>query len=283
MLTQTYSRHVPGADASITRTLIRDASFCVAVLELRGLALDRGALGHALHFPTRFRRPQLTVLLSGRGYLRTATGVTTLRTGDVVESHQLAHLAEGYGGDACEVLIVDWKDESPLAPRRLSRLGEPELARLRALTAVVNKTAPERWVLELSSCLQSLGFHRPLVTELTSSPAPLRKLYAAVGAALSSLHTQPSLLELAQSLGLSERQVHRQFEQLPHSFASWRELLHESRLDWTTQLLSVPGLPLGQVAQLAGYRSTIALHHALSLRGAATPSAISRGLAERWR
>ena len=63
----------------------------------------------------------------------------------------------------------------------------------------------------------------------------------------------------------------------------WRDFLHETRLDWSAQLLSVPKLGIERASKIAGYRSSIALHHALSTRGGKTPGAIARELAERWR
>jgi transcriptional regulator GlxA family with amidase domain len=171
----------------------------------------------------------------------------------------------------------------------VSSLGAADVARLRALAAAAPSLEPGRWVSELAGQLKALGAPGPAVgpRAIAPAPAPLERLYTALGRALSRLGAQPSLAELAEGLGVGERQVHRGFAELArayaHPFEGWRDFLHQMRVDWAAQLLSVRGLSLGRVAELAGYRSTTALFHAFSARGAATPGAIARRLAEHWR
>jgi AraC-like DNA-binding protein len=289
MLVQSFLREVPEHGAYIARTILRDTRLCVAVVRTQGLVLDRGVIGKAIQFPTRFQRPQLTIVLRGRGYLESRDrGVVTLRPGDVAESHQRDHVAEGYSGSPGEAILVDWEGSVPVTSPRLSRISPGDVSGLSAHVASLSTLPPVGWIAKLSLRLRALGLEPSIIDpdSLAPPPAPMVRLYAALGGALSRLDAQPSLPELAEALGSNERQVHRQLAQLArtygHSFASWRDFLHEMRLDWATQLLSIPEMPLGRVAKLAGYRSTTALHHAYSLRGAETPMTIANRLRERW-
>jgi transcriptional regulator GlxA family with amidase domain len=94
-------------------------------------------------------------------------------------------------------------------------------------------------------------------------------------------------VEVADALELTERQTHRHFQELGRSYAhpnhTWRDFIHDARIGWAMQLLSIPGMSVARVARLAGYGSTIALAHAFTRRGTDPPGTIARRLARRWR
>jgi AraC-like DNA-binding protein len=274
--------------------MMRQERCAVAVLRSRGIAIDYGVITHAVAFRARGQRSQLAIFLAGRGYLTAAGRVLCLHAGDVVECDQRDLDAEGYGGSPCEVIIVDWESAGvfgascPRAPRT-SRLRPGDIARLRALVARLDTTPAAHWFVELCTDLRALGVcvERGLDPRgVPRAPAALARTYGELGGALSRMHEQPSLSELAETLQLSERHVHRRMTELArsyaHPFQGWRDFLHEMRLEWATHLLSIPGAPLPRVARLAGYRSTEALHHAFSARGVEPPSAIARRLAAHW-
>jgi AraC-like DNA-binding protein len=273
--------------------MMRQERCAVAVLQSRGIAIDYGVISHAVAFRARGRRSQLAVFLDGRGYLTTAGRVLSLGAGDVVESDQRDTDGEGYGGSPCEVIIVDWDadiafpERSPRAPRT-SRIGAGDIARLRALVARREEMPAARWFVELCSHLRTLGLGVELGLDPRGvrAPEPLVRTYGELGGALSRMHEQPSLPEIAEALRLSERQVNRRLTDLArsygHPFEGWRDFVHEMRLEWATHLLSIRGVSLARVATLAGYRSTEALFHAFSRRGLETPRAVARRLAEHW-
>ena len=295
MLIQTYRREVPGHDASVERTLLRCSGFCVAVLRARGIVLDHDVIARAVDFFGRYRRPQIAVFLSGRGYVQIEGRVLPLVAGDVVETDQIRTEAEGYAGSPCEVVIFEW-DEGRLfegvrrGPARVSHVGPRDVAHLRSLVARLGSVPADRFVLDLAASLRALGGPRvaePDPRAIPRAPAPFARAYGALGHALSRLDLHPSLPELAGSLGLSERQMSRRLVEIGrrygHPFLGWRDFIEEMRLEWAAHLLSVPNLPLEHVSRLAGYRSTVALCHAFSSRGADTPGRIARRLSERWR
>jgi AraC-like DNA-binding protein len=289
MLVQSFRRDAPEHGAYTSRTMFRDTWLSVAVLCNHGLAIDRGVARGALQFTKRFRRPQLTIVLSGRGYLQLHDGrILSLGPGDIAESSQLDHAAEGYSGTPGRVILIDWEGSlSPGAPR-VSRIGTTDVMALLSLVDEVRARPAASFVSALAHRLEVLGFRRHTIDPdgLAPAPAPMARLYAALGHALSNLNQHPSLPEMAEVMRASERHVNRQLAQLAqrysHSFVGWRDFVHEMRLDWATQLLSIPGISHARIADLAGYRSVSALHHAYHQRGADTPGRIARRLAERW-
>jgi transcriptional regulator GlxA family with amidase domain len=143
------------------------------------------------------------------------------------------------------------------------------------------------WLAELFRLLRGAGLPVELdPAGLARAPEALARTYSVLGEALSRLDAQPSFTEVACAVQSSERQLSRHMGELArsygHPFQGWRDFVHEMRLEWATQLLSVPGVGLGRVASLAGYRSVVALCHAFSMRGAETPRTIARRLAEHW-
>ena len=267
--------------------MLKDTWLSVAVLFNQGVAVDRGVTRPALQFLKRFRRTQLTLVLSGRGYLELAHGgVKTLRAGDVALSHQSDHRGEGYFGG--HVILVDWDGECAIAPQ-FTRIAPNDVLGFLSLVNSMGQKAPIGFVRELSLRLQALGLPRHVIDPdgVTPAPGDMARLYAALGHTLSSLDRHPSLPELAGVMQASERHVHRQLAHLAktygHSFVGWRDFVNEMRLDWATQLLSIPKISTASVVKLAGYRSAIALNHAYRTRGADTPAAIARRLAEHWR
>jgi AraC-like DNA-binding protein len=288
MLVQSYQREVPDTDARIARALLREKDFCVVVVRTRGLALDSGALRHGIKHLERLRRPQLTIVLQGRGYLDLGEHVIELREGDVACTDQRAHRGEGYGPDS-EVILVGWSTGSTMA-FGTGRIDRATVHRLRGHLGEFDRTEPRAWTAALAHELESsVGLDTLPRTPSAITPAPVQlgRLYHALGTAFSRLDTQPSLTEIAESIGVTERQAHRLIAELArkydHPFLGWREMVQEMRLTWAAQLLSIPEMPLGRVARFAGYRSTNALHHACSLRGASTPTTIAKELAHRWR
>jgi AraC-like DNA-binding protein len=294
LLVHRYGRAVSGHDAMLRRTVLRAEHFRVAVMRSRGIASDYGAYMETVACLGRASRSQLSILLAGRGYFARRDRILELEPGSVVESDQAEQEAEGYAGTPCEVIVLEWGASAPFGaglrgPARVSRLGPRDVVALRDLVAVVDDLPAEAWLPRLWAVLQSTGSPSALDPDpraLPVAPPLVRRAYQELGVALSRLETQPTLTELATSLGLGERQTHRRLSDLLRQyglpFEGWRDFVHESRLEWAVQLLSVPEITQGRVARLAGFGSATALHHALSSRGGRTPGAIARTLRHRW-
>lgn len=292
MLAQTFRRRVPERDAFIERTILRERRFCLAIVRSRLIALDRGVIAHAVKFPQRSQRPQLSIVLGGSGYLDVEDREIELRAGEFAVCDQRLLRGEGYGGPGCEVVILDWAPMCPLTSpldTTHGRLDARDLSWLREHVASLTCTPRESWLEAFAARLEAMGITEgvsPFEAPREDTSAALVELYGAMGALLSRLETQPTLTDLAALIGTGERQTKRRLVELAHAyghaFDGFRDFIHETRLDWATQLLSVPDLTLSRVASLAGYRSTVALHHAFSTRGADTPREISQRLAKRW-
>lgn len=293
MLVQRYQRAVPGHDASLRRTVFRDESFRIAVMVSRGIANDFGVYMQTVACQAQARRSQLSILLAGRGYFAPHGRTIELSPGAVVASDQAEQEAEGYAGTPCEVIVLEWDPDDlfepgPRGPAQTARLSRAAVERLRALVARSDEGSAAAWVVELLAVLRASGL--PLRGELDrralSAPAPHATTYGALGDALARLDAQPTLTELAETLGVTERQAHRRLAELLRDygvpFDGWRDFVNESRIEWTLQVLSVAGLSQERAARVSGFRSSTALHHALSLRGAATPGALAKVLRQRW-
>jgi transcriptional regulator GlxA family with amidase domain len=96
----------------------------------------------------------------------------------------------------------------------------------------------------------------------------------------------PSMGELADGVGISERHARRAIDSLQREYAmpldGWRETIADMRLSAAQQLLSIPGMRGSRVATLSGFRSAVALSHAFTRRSAGTPGEMARALGQRW-
>jgi AraC-like DNA-binding protein len=293
MLVQRSEMRVPGTDAICRQAAMRGRGFALSWVWSMGLATDWGVQSHLVKYIRRQTRCQLSIVLAGRGYVRCPTGVSLLREGDVVELDQRFHDDEGYGGSPSEVLVVEWDGDGRLGPERrgpprCSRIGLADTARLRGLVARLSHTEPGAWFAELVTVLRGLGLPAPRVRALDALvPLQAQQLYRAFGSTRAQLERYPSLSELSEELGMSERHLRRGFELLETEFgmttAGWREYLNDTRMSWAQQLLSVPEVPMSRVATMSGFRSPVAFAHAFKSRSGMTPGDVARTLREHWR
>lgn len=291
MLVQRSHLKVPGLAAFTRQVIIRGGDLVVQILTSSGLATDWGVQADFVSYISRQTRSQLSILLEGRGYFELAQGPVDLTPGDVVHSDQGLHADEGYAGSPCTVMILEWGHSSFALPWQgqacRSRIARTDVLALNRLVARIDVTPPLEWVRELYSRLHALGLSQatqPGSPDLSSRHSTA--LYAALGEQRSQLARHPSLLEVANRLGVSERQARRAFRDLAWELSltstGWRDFVSDARMGWAQQLLSIPQLRLADVAQLAGFRSSAALSHAFTMRGPTSPGTIARRLTQAW-
>lgn len=283
---------MPGTDAFFAHVALRRAELGIGYTRSHGLATDWGIQSDLVAYIARQRRTQLSVLLAGRGYFMVGERVCTIEPGDVVETDQRRHDMEGYAGSPCELLILDWEGDDALAPEhrgetRISHLAPRDVERLRAHCAELDSLEHEAWTTRLIDLLRALGLRAPRGVLAPSTESPqLARMYTALGEARARLADQPALDEIAARLGVSDRQVRRNLGDLDRDFglnsAGWRAFLNDARLGYAQQLLSIEGLTIARVAELAGFRSPVALSHAFTVRAGITPGAVRRQLRARW-
>lgn len=272
---------------------VRDQGFAVSVLWSAGIASDWGILSGLTSYIARQRRPQLSIVLRGRGYVATNGVATSLGVGDAVLLDQSRQDHEGYAGSPCEVLVFEWEPDIGLGPAHVGppfvgRVGPRDLSRLLALSSRFSEMTPRAWMLELVELLRVLGLGAESLPRAPAIVAPrIEKLYRALGGLRGQLDRHPSLPELSDAVGLSERQARRDLEDLESQFAmpidGFRDALSDMRMSHAQQLLSIESLSLARVAQLSGFRSTIALNHAFTARSGQTPGEVRRLLQHRWK
>ena len=283
---------VPDSDAFVAMASVRDRRFGICSIRTHGIVTDWGLASELVRYIARQRRSQLSILLEGQGYFASGGRTFSLAPGDAVRSDQSLHDDEGYAGSPAHVLILDWEGDEVLGPEhrgaaRLAHLAPHDVARLSRRAARMHVTPPREWALGTLSMLRALGLAAPHFSLDAEPPAPLvAKLYGELATVRQRLSEHPALSEVADTLGVSERQARRAFDDLDRELgvgtAGWREYLADTRLSTAQQLLSIPQLPLARVARLSGFRSATALCHAFAERNGRSPGDLSRRLAERW-
>lgn len=291
MLSQIVEVSLP-AGAVLRQAAVRGATFAISLLWSRGIVTDWGLLSGLTSYIARQRRSQLSIVLEGHGYVATPSGTTLLSAGDVVELDQRRHDDEGYGGTPCHVLVLEWEDDDVLgpafrAPPRISRLTPRERAILAAHDEAIATMPADLWVAGLFARLRAVGMPVARRASLRGTQSPqLAALYRALGRARAELAEFPSIQDLAERARLSERHARRGLDVLRDDLAmpieGWRDALSDIRMSVVQQALSIPGLPLSEVARVSGFRSSVALAHAIKARSGQTPGQLARALEERW-
>lgn len=295
MLVQWTQRDIADHGVRFRRAIIRHPRFTVSVFRSHRIAIDWGMQAEVVYYMTQLQRSQLSILLEGRGYfVPHGTGAEwTLGPGDIVESHQRWFEHEGYSGSPFEGIIVEWDDGTLFGPAhegpaRRSRLRPADVAGLRGLVNRFPSVTPSEWVAELAARLHAIGqrTRRDDRIDVAASPA-LARLFRILGDTLTRLEERPALVELADALDVTERQANRHFAELEREYRhpndGWRSFIHDARLGFAMHMLSVPNVPIAEVARLSGYGSAVALSHALARRGTDSPGVLARRLAARWR
>lgn len=300
MLVQRIKNEVPEVGAQLRLVHLVDAGFAITVVRAAGMAVDWGMQAEAVRYIARMNRTQLSLLLAGHGYFVRSGRVVWLQPGDVVESDQLLQEPEGYGAAPFEVIVIEWDDGSLFGPARrgearLSRLDSSAVSLLRAHVSRLidgddasSSAHASEWVAALCAQFAEVGFAlNSMLLPRVAAPSSIVRVYQALGDAVTQLEKQPSLTEVAEALSLSERQTNRYLEQIAREYTphhgGWRDTLRDVRLGAAMQYLSVTGLSLARVAQLAGYGSLIAMTHAFGEAHTSTPADVAKRLARRWR
>lgn len=270
---------------------MRGDNFALSLHWTRGIATDWGLLSSLTSYIARQRRSQLSLVLEGHGYVATKSGYVTLAPGDVVELDQKRHDEEGYGGTPCQVLVIEWDEALALgatfrdAPR-VSRLSAKETRALAAHTELFGRVSVEAWTHGLFARLRAAGLAIAPGPSACDTTTHLAALYRALGRARTELSSFPSILELAADAHVSERHARRGLDDLRDALAmpidGWRDALSDIRMSVAQQALSIPGVSLAEVAHVSGFRSAIALTHAIKSRSGKTPGQLARLMRERW-
>lgn len=121
------------------------------------------------------------------------------------------------------------------------------------------------------------GFNRGVTAE---EPPRIARTWAALQALFAELEASPTLQEIADACGTSLRQIARDLEEITGTFTIGVEAFRAQRgllrLRLAAMLLSVPGVSVGEVAQLTGYGSTTALDRAFRDAKLPPPSSVEK-------
>jgi AraC-like DNA-binding protein len=177
----------------------------------------------------------------------------------------------------------DWLAEPPSAlPRRLElgteafRLAN-RLATMRGSDAEV--AAAARALLEE---LVRGGVLRPGLAAHSEIGSRVTRLWSALRPMAERFYSSPTLQEVSTESGISVRQLARDVEEFltrsRHSDAGWRDTTRRFRLKLAVLGLSAPDVTIAQVADAAGYSSTVAMARAFQDAGLPAPMTVREGL-----
>lgn len=272
--------------------IVLHSRFRIHYKERDGILVDDALFGTSQR-PLAVDRTQLIIALEGETLLRTNRGQQIIRAGDcVIQRHSQPWTGRHEG--RVGVLIVEWETgmlaTRMLPPGTCEPLPAETARRISELVPLLRnkETSPETAAEACQAILALLraeGFpFDPVTAGDLQEPLPpfFAPLSRAFDAALSSF-TQPALLDLERTLGLSERQVQRQLLRFNehytiHSSGRWRDLIRWWRLPMGAALMSSPKATTEGVSRKLGYASARAFCDAFAAAGLPSPGSIRDAL-----
>ena len=190
--------------------------------------------------------------------------------------------------NACH-LNLEWDPDEAKRPEVPCRLARPATDRVMSIAeALLDRGSDQRATLANAFDLfRSIGAPCGLSVEaLDGEPTDRDRSFAhAIERQLENLASHESTkLQMSESLHLSERQIHRLFEEFSARFGinarSWRDVRNRWRVQNAALLLSRRELTVADVAREVGYTSPNALARAFSKSGFPSPAVIRDRMSE---
>lgn len=274
--------------SSLRSTLLFERAIRGAVVERRGLTFDTRFAAAAAGEPDAVGH----LFLMLRGTLDTDRGerftgpLGVVLADDEWERPGRASRTFRTSGEIVDVVQLRIARDQLLAP---VGLGAGPLAMTPACwdaCAALHDQGPRGEASSLSGLLGALAAARIVSPALTATvigeePERFRRMWAALRPLFQTHGATTSLKQLADSLGLSMRQVGRDAKELSTAFgiaSGYRDALLVIRLRQAVLMLSAPGATVAEVARLVGYGSPIALARAFRDARLPPPSAIQAAL-----
>jgi AraC-like DNA-binding protein len=188
--------------------------------------------------------------------------------------------------DCAAFVDLEWTSADAAAHATPTKLGRPDLARVRALAAaLVDQEADHRdtWALALR-LFRSIGAPvRVSRGAFSGEPSERdRRLARALGDQLGQVASRATTVHLADLAGLSPRQIQRVIQDFNTRYAlnagNWRDMRNRLRVQLAAVLLSVQALSVAGIAAEVGYGSPNALARAFAKAGFASPAEFRRAL-----
>lgn len=270
-------------DARVSTLALLHPHFRVHLVENERVVCDDALALRAFDRKGELGRPVATFLVEGRARLRWRGEERWLSPGSIallpgkggVEMRQEAH-------PRYEAIVVEWEPGTLFVerPSALTSIESDAAARARAADCAERLRAGDPHVLdELRALFGTAG-----LTPTPALPEPenadrFARVSSALDRALSLLDAQPMSVDLEHALALSARQVNRVVAELNQRYGfnagTWRDARNRRRLLVAAALLSVPEVPLAEVARTVGYRSETALCRAFANAGLPSPGSVA--------
>jgi AraC-like DNA-binding protein len=276
----------PALGAHISNTALIHSSVRLHVVDNRRIVNEDILLTRAFARTGRTGRSTATILLDGRARVSAHDRHVWIEPNEIVTVDAKSAIQMRQEGDPYRALALEW-DTGEFGGRAETiavRDGRAEIDALRRLAthALDAQTNAAEVVAKLFGILAGLGVPVHAVTAASlDEPVPehMQELTTALDASLSSLGTQPMMIDLAARLHLSSRQLNRLVASYNQRYgfnsAGWIDTRNRRRLLIGATLMTAPHATVGYVAKRVGYRSGSAFARALRLVGMPPPQDIA--------
>lgn len=268
MFSNRFAFAMPSIGASFEQDELRGTDLMVMRARFRG-----GVIDEALHRPIAKRGEtwsRVRVVLGGT--------CSTTKPGEIaIMPPPCRSLSRD--NDWLDVL---WRSDAPETSDVIA-LSASSFERARALADAVRDGSFEPAMVTLATfCaeLRSLGLGAPIVT--STPPDPDQIFARMLWQRLMTLPDQPTAIDLAGALGVSERHALRRTSEYLRAFhlsaSSWRELVQCLRIEMGTFFMGSPRARTEDVSRFLGFRSPTSFCHAFQHARLPSPQAVQREL-----
>jgi len=302
---------IPELNAFHRSVELKCPGFRIGRHETQRLMSDYGLLNRATPFVHRLDLSAVSIVLEGEARFEEGSRRIFVREGTLVAADQLNQPTEAYApterATKSAFLFVDWDPKifggGGIKRFEGVRLKELDRARL-AICAhdLVREEAPEservvELAAEILSILRACGLPMTNVTAKELGDHASRtttkedqRLLTALDKRLSNIELHPSLDEVADDLGWSDRHTTRRIGDLVEAKAiawpQWKTCTKAVRLMNAFRVLSLPEGTTELAAKKAGFRSPAALCHAFAKANLPSPGVLAkachRGVLDAW-
>lgn len=265
--------------------MLRRSDFALRFTHGRNISVDERLITKSFPLVPGLSRLVALAMIGGRMEVE---GEGVLMPGDAMLL-DVAALGRTRSQDASD-LRFEWDWEAPARPALPRRLGAPAMDQVLTIAdALQDRSSDQRTTISSALDLfRSIGAPLPLSLDALEGEPTVQdhRLARAMEEQFENVtNDTATTFHMGASMGLSERQVRRLFEDFSKRYAinarSWRDAKNRWRVQNAVLLLSRSQLTVADVAREVGYASPNALARAFSKVGFPPPAAIRQHMSER--
>ncbi|MBL8682172.1 MAG: helix-turn-helix transcriptional regulator [Myxococcales bacterium] len=276
-------------DAMLATSALLHPSFRVHAVENKGVVSEDALMLRAFARLGHTGRPCVTVLLEGAARISAHENTRWLAPSSALALDYKSAIVMRQEGARYRALVLEWDDSHGDRPRPFVSIDDGSVfARADALwTALRHSSGAEASpvVMDALGAIvtalrdQGLALASPAVwTEPDPDAAEWFTLASALDRVLSAMDDQPMVVDLAESMSLSSRQLQRVVTTFHARYGfnsgTWQDTRSRRRVMMGAALMTAPKASTEYVARVVGYRSSQSFARALQMAGLPAPSEI---------